>query len=80
MTFLGLLVCPLERPADLHSVDDHVEEGEEVVLEALLPVAAQTLPQRQNEMGPDQVQVHRKGAVVCRVKDVLAGVHLHVMR
>ena len=39
-SFLGLLVGPLQRPPDLHAVDDHVEEGEEVVLEALLPVAA----------------------------------------
>ena len=39
-SFLGLLIRPLERPPDLHAVDDHVEEGEEVVLEALLPVAA----------------------------------------
>ena len=61
---LDLLVHPLQVPAELHAVDDHVEEGEVVVLEALLPVAADALADRQHELRADLVQVHRQRAVV----------------
>ena len=60
-----LLLRPLEVPPELHDVGEGVEEGQPVVLQGLVPVAPHACADGDHEVGADQVEVHRKGAVVC---------------